>query len=136
MSATVAGGLVGAPAGGSRRARNDLSERRESTYGALVGAVALAQGARADSKYLERVSTEFRAWYRASLPHIRASVDATLDALDRRAGGRFARMSRDRRAKLLRAMSARGTAAHAVALANRPFASYDEDGIRCSPGVV
>jgi hypothetical protein len=45
-------------------------------------------------------------------------------------------MSRHRRAKLLRTTSARATAAQAVALASPPFASYDDDGIRCSPGAV
>jgi hypothetical protein len=136
VSAVAAGGLAGAPAAGARRARNDLSPRRERTYSALVGSVAVAQGARANPDYLERVSTDFRAWYRSAMPHVRASVNATLDALDERANGRFPQMSRARRANLLRTMSARATAAQAIALASPPFASYDDDGIRCSPGVV
>jgi hypothetical protein len=135
FGAVAAAGLGAAQGAPARRARGDLSAERERTYGALVGAVALAQGARADSAHLKRVAGGFRAWYRASLPHVRASVDATLDDLERRAGGRFAAMSRQRRAELLRKLGAPATAAHAVSLASPPFAPYD-DGLPLFGGMV
>ena len=53
-----------------------MSLARERTYRALVAATAGA-----DAAYVDRTTTAFRAWYRSSLPHVRASVDATLDSL-------------------------------------------------------
>jgi hypothetical protein len=128
--ATAGSGLL-APAAHARRARNDLSVGRERTYRALVAAVA---GAAAGPAYLDRMAAGFRAWYRSSLPHVRASVDATIDSLDRRSAGGFHRLRRRGRVELLKAPASSATAAQAVALARIPLTSRDD--LRCAPGAV
>jgi hypothetical protein len=130
------GGLGAAGPAAARRGRADLSFARERTYAALVGAVAAAQGARAGPRHVTRVTGGFRSWYRASLPHVRAGVDAVLDDLERQAGGRFARMDRSRRVRLLQTTPARATVAQAVALAGPPHAHDAHDELRPSAAAV
>jgi hypothetical protein len=127
VGATAGGGLLAGQAQ-ARRARNDLSPRRERSYRALVAAVA---GAGADAAYVDHMTAEFRAWYRSSMPHVRASVDATIDSLDRRG---FGRLRRRHRLEMLRTPAASATAAQAVALARLPLAATGDR--RCAPGAV
>ena len=136
IGAGALAGLGVAESAEGRRPARDLSARRARTYTALVGTVALAQGRRADASYAERACAEFRAWYRGALPHIRASVDATLDSLDRRVAGGFAHLGHDRRKRALRSTGAPAITAQAVALASPPFCSYEDDGLRSSPGAI
>jgi hypothetical protein len=102
------GGVLASPAQG-RRAREDLSPARERTYRALVAAVS-GTGA----SYADQTTAGFRAWYRSSLPHVRRSVNATLDAVGRRTDLRGAHAS---------------VAAQAVALTRIPVLSDP----RCAP---
>jgi hypothetical protein len=116
--ATAGSGLLAGPAH-ARRARNDLSVPRERTYRALVAAVAAGT---ADAAYVDRTTAEFRRWYRSSLPHVRASVDATIDSL------------RQRRGRVELSELPAPTAARAVALARLPLTPADD--LRRAPGAV
>ena len=80
----------------------------------------------ADAAHVDRTTADFRAWYRASMPHVRASVDATLDSLAR---GGVGRLRGARRAELLRTPPS----AHAVALARLPMTA---DDARCAAGTA
>lgn len=132
---SLAGAFGGGPATPARRSHDDLSAGRERTYAALVGAVAAAQGARASPRHIRRASDNFRSWYRASLPHVRAGIDAILDDLEAQPGG-FARLDRDHRVRVLQTSRARSTVAHAVVLASPPLAFDADDAMRASAAAV
>jgi len=113
LAGAVAGAGVLADGAHARRRSNDLSHAREQTYRALVAATAVGA---ADAAYVDRATERFRAWYRASMPHVRAGVDATIDSVRRPRG---------------RLDGSPATMAHAFAMARLPLAA---DG-RCAAGV-
>jgi len=97
--------------------------------------VAAAPVKRTSPRHIRRASDNFRSWYRASLPHVRAGIDAILDDLEAQPGG-FARLDPDHRVRVLQTSRARSTVAHAVVLASPPLAFDADDAMRASGAAV
>ena len=129
-AAAAGGGVLGAPATARPTAR--LAGWRRETYIALVGAVAATQSPHLGTSYAEAAAERFAGWYRAGAPHLRAGVDALLDAVEKGEPGGFSAASRSRRLSSLRRWSAgdareRALTAEAIVLASPPFGESGDE---------